>query len=213
MNKSARLIITVVLALGVIALAIYLCLCIRKPVKFQEEYDARSVLVINKLKDIRALQEQYKNTNGRFCSSIDSLIDFAQEGKALLVKKTGGVPDNMTEAEAVAKGFLRRDTTIVNPLDKLYGEGKLITPKDKIKDLKYIPYSEGEEFIMGADVIDKGGIPVAVFEAKAPIESYTKGMDEQTVINLRTELEQKENGYAGYKVGSLDQTITDGNWE
>ncbi|MDO5760194.1 MAG: hypothetical protein Q4Q06_04145, partial [Bacteroidota bacterium] len=155
----------------------------------------------------------YKNTNGRFCSSIDSLIDFAKEGRALLIKKTGSVPDNMTEAEALAKGILKRDTTVVNPLDKLYDEGKLITPKEKIDDLKYIPFSNKEEFIAGADVIDKGGIPVAVFEVKAPIESYTKGMDEQMVINLKAELEDRENGYAGYKVGSLDQTITDGNWE
>lgn len=213
MNKNIRLILTVVLAAGVVALAIYLYNCILKPVKFENEYNTRSEQVINKLKDIRALQEQFKNTNGRYCSSIDSLIDFAQEGKALLVKKTGTIPDNMTEAEALAKGILKRDTTVVNPLEKLYGEGKLITPKDKIKDLKYIPFSDGQEFTMGADVIDKGGVPVAVFEVKAPIETYTKGMDEQTVINRKAELEQRENGYAGYKVGSLDQTITDGNWE
>lgn len=213
MNKNVRLVITIVLAVGVVFLAIYLYRCILKPVKFEEEYNARSEQVINKLKDIRALQEQFKNTNSRYCSSTDSLIDFAINGKALLVKKTGTVPDNMTEAEALSKSILKRDTTIVNPLDKLYSEGKLITPKDKIKNLKYIPFSNGEEFVVGANTVNKSGIPVAVFEAKAPIESYTKGMDEQTVINRKAELEAKENGYAGYKVGSLEQTITDGNWE
>ncbi|MBR1769595.1 MAG: hypothetical protein IJ748_03965 [Bacteroidales bacterium] len=213
MNKTTRLVLTIVLFVGIVVLAFVLYRCILKPVKFENEYNLRSEQVITKLKDIRALQEQFKNTNGRYCSSIDSLIDFAQEGKALLVKKTGYVPDNMTEAEALAKGILKRDTSTVNPLEKLYAEDKLITPKDKIKDLKYIPFSDGEEFTMASDVIDKGGVPVPVFEAKAPIESYTKGMDQQTVLNRKVELEQKVNGFAGYKVGSLENTVTDGNWE
>lgn len=213
MNKTVRMSLLIVLALVVVGGAVFLAKCITKPVKFENEYNRRSAQVIEKLKDIRTLQEQYKNTNGRYCSSIDSLILFAQEGKALLVKKTGTVPDNMTEAEALAKGILKRDTTVVNPLEKLYGEGKLLTPKDKIKDLKYIPFSDGAQFTLASDVIDKGGVAVAVFEAKAPIESYTKGMDEQQVINLKAELEKRDNGYAGYKVGSLDQTVTDGNWE
>ncbi|MCQ2326637.1 MAG: hypothetical protein MJZ71_03655 [Bacteroidales bacterium] len=213
MNKNVRIILGAVLAVVIVGLAWYLYSCIMKPVKFNQEYDARSTEVINKLKDIRTLQEQYKNTNGRFCSSVDSLIEFAESGKALLIKKTGTIPDNMTEAEALKTGALRRDTTEVNPLEKLYAEGKLITPKDKIKDLKFIPYSNGKEFTMASGVVDKGGITVAVFEAKAPIETYTNGMDEQTVVNLRAELEQKENGYAGYKVGSMEQAITDGNWE
>lgn len=213
MNKTVRMSLLIVLALVVVGGVVFLAKCITKPVKFENEYNRRSAQVIEKLKDIRTLQEQYKNTNGRYCSSIDSLILFAQEGKALLVKKTGTVPDNMTEAEALAKGILKRDTTVVNPLEKLYGEGKLLTPKDKIKDLKYIPFSDGAQFTLASDVIDKGGVAVAVFEAKAPIESYTKGMDEQQVINLKAELEKRDNGYAGYKVGSLDQTVTDGNWE
>ncbi|MBQ9255167.1 MAG: hypothetical protein IJ180_10405 [Bacteroidales bacterium] len=213
MSKNVRIILGAVLAVVIIGLVFVLYTCIMKPVKFNQEYDTRKVEVINKLKDIRTLQEQYKNTNGRFCSSIDSLIEFAESGKTLLIKKTGTIPDNMTEAEALKSGALRRDTTEVNPLEKLYAENKLITPKDKIKDLKYIPFSDKEEFTMAASQIDKGGVLVAVFEAKAPIETYTKGMDEQTITNMKADLEKKDNGYAGFKVGSLVNAITDGNWE
>lgn len=213
MNKTTRTILLAVGAVLVVLMGFWLFTCIQKPVKFGAEYDMRSVEVINKLKDIRVLQEQYKNTNNAYCNNIDSLIDFALNGEALLVQKFGTVPDNMTEAEALKQGILKRDTTKVNPLEKLSTEGKLITPKDKIKDLKIIPYSNGQVFQMQAGTIDKGGVAVAVFEAKAPIETYTLGMDEQMVINKGKELETGFNGYAGWKVGSMDEPITDGNFE
>ncbi|MBR1626631.1 MAG: hypothetical protein IJ681_05755 [Bacteroidales bacterium] len=208
-----KIIVLGVGAVIIVALALVLRMSIQKPVKFEEEYSRRSTEVINKLKDIRTLQEQYKNTNNSYCNNIDSLIDFAFNGEALLIQKFGTVPDNMTEAEALKQGILRRDTTKVNPLEKLSAEKKLITPKEDIKNLKYIPYSDNKVFEMQAGTIDKGGIEIAVFEAKAPIETYTLGMDEQTIINRKAELEQSFSGYAGWKVGSMEQAVTDGNFE
>lgn len=208
-----RKILLVVGAFAIVFLVYLLSNSISNPLKFQEEYDKRSTEVINKLKDIRTLQEQYKNTNNAYCSTIDSLIDFAFNGDALLVQKFGTVPDNMTEAEALKQGLLRRDTVKVNPLEKLSAEGRLLTPKDKIRDLKYIPYSDREVFHMQAGNLDKSGIQVAVFEVKAPIETYTKGMDEQAVKILRSDLEKKKDGFAGWKIGSMEEPITDGNFE
>ena len=97
---------------------------------------------------------------------------------------------------------------------KLYSEKKLITPKEKLAELRYIPYSENGkvEFNLEAKKITKSGIEVSVFLVNAPIETYTFGMDKQDVINRKAELEDK-NKYAGWKVGDLDQPITDGNWE
>ncbi len=214
MNKKVTKSILLTVGLVVIVvLAFMVFRSIEEPVKFEEEYNKRSTEVINKLKDIRTLQEQYKNTNNAYCNSIDSLIDFAFNGEALLVQKYGTVPDDMTEAEAIQKGLLKRDTVKVNPLEKLSAEGKLITPKDKIKNLKYIPYSEGQVFQMEAGTLNKSGIQVAVFEAKAPIETYTKGMDEQTVLNKKAEQESSPIGFAGWKVGSMQEPITDGNFE
>jgi hypothetical protein len=206
-------ILTPVLAAIVIVLACVLYFNITKPVKYDNEYNRRSAEVIAKLKDIRTLQEQFRMTNGSYCSSIDSLLDFAEHGQAKIVKKFGTVPDSLTEEEAIKAGIVKRETITVNPLEKLYTEKKLITPKDKIKDLKFIPYSNNKTFTMSATKINKGGINVSVFEAKAPIETYTYGMDEQMTINKKADLNAKENGYAGWKVGALDQAITNGNWE
>lgn len=212
--KVRNTVISVVLCLGVIALSIWLYNCIMRPVKFENEYNKRSDEVVAKLKDIRVIQETYRMAKGEFCNNFDTMMVFLKEGKVPMVQKFGTVPDDMTEAEALKQGILRRDTTYVEPLEKLYGENKMITPKEKIETLRYIPYSENgkAEFTMQAKKINKSGVEVSVFLVEAPIETYTFGMDRQDVINRKAEIEAK-NKYAGWKVGDLEQPITDGNWE
>lgn len=207
-----RNIISIVLIVGVVVLAFVLYTSIMKPVKFENEYNRRSTEVVNKLKDIRAIQEAFKGTHGRYCGDIDSLLTFVETGKTLMVKKYGIVPDSLTEAQALRAGIVSRDTVEVNPLEKLIEEKHLITPKANIKDLKLIPYSKGDIFVVKADVIDRGGVKVPTFEAVADIETFTKGMNEQDVINRKTEIISK-NRYPGWKVGDVTQPITDGNWE
>ena len=211
---KVRNIISVVLAIAAVALAVVLYNCIMHPVKFDNEYNKRSEEVIAKLKDIRVIQETYKLAKGEFCGNFDTMMVFLNEGQVPMVKKVGTLPDDMTEAEALKKGILKRDTTYVNPLEKLYEEKKLQTPREKIADLRYIPHSENgkTEISIEAKKINKSGVDVSVFLVTAPIETYTFGMDRQDVINLKAELEDK-NKYAGWKVGDLEQPITDGNWE
>ena len=65
---------------------------------------------------------------------------------------------------------------------------------------------------MQADTIERGGVEVHVFEAKAPFSSFLLGMDEQTIINLDSKYEDIDK-YPGLKVGSMTEPSTDGNWE
>jgi hypothetical protein len=207
-----RTIISIVLIAAILVLAYVLYASILRPVKFENEYDKRSEEVINKLKDIRTIQEAFKSTNGRYCSDIDSLMTFLEVGRVNMVKKFGVVPDSLTEAQALKAGIIKRDTVQVNPLEMLIEEGRLITHKDQLKNLKYIPFSDNQVFEIRADIIQRSGIPVPTFEATAPIMTYTKGMNEQDVINWKADLEGKDR-YPGWKVGDVTQPITDGNWE
>ncbi len=216
--KRRNTIISAVLIIIAVVLAVVLYNSIMRPVEFENEYTKRSEQVIIKLKDLRACQELYKSAHGEFCNDIDSLLLFLETGRVPMVQKSflpGYDPDAMTEFEAQKKGLLRRDTTWVEPIKKLVEEKKLLTPVDKVKDLKYIPFSKdgGKEiFEMSAKKVNKGGLDVPVFQIIAPIATYTFGMDRQDVINRKAELEDK-NKYPGWKVGDLEQPITDGNWE
>ena len=71
---------------------------------------------------------------------------------------------------------------------------------------------QNEQFELQAGYIMRGGLKVAVFEAKTPYKSYLWDLDPQRVNNLRAEQEDLEK-YAGLKVGSMDEPSTSGNWE
>ena len=216
---------TAALIIVIIGLAYFLINGIMQPVKFEKEYNGRSTQVINKLKDIRAIQEAFRSKYGHYCGDIDSLVTFAQTDKVLFIQRTGTIPDGKSESQALKDGDLRKDTVYVSVAEKLYSavvyqEKKgtidslgLFTPKDKINDLKYIPFSENKEvFKLQAKMLDRSGTLVPVFEALAPIETYTKGIKEQEIINKTADLISK-NRYAGWKVGDLTQPILDGNFE
>ncbi|MDR0790457.1 MAG: hypothetical protein LBO06_06650 [Bacteroidales bacterium] len=216
---------TIALVIVIVGLAYFLVSGIMRPVNFDRDYNNRSSQVINKLKDIRAIQDAFRSKYGRYCGDIDSLVTFAQTDKVPFIQRTGTIPDGKTEAQALKDGDLKKDTVYVSVVEKLYSaviyqEKKgtadsigLFTPKDKIKDLKYIPFSDNQEiFQMKSNMLDRSGVLVPVFEVLAPIATYTKGIDEQEIINKTADLASK-NKYAGWKVGDLTQPIIDGNFE
>jgi CRISPR/Cas system CMR-associated protein Cmr5 small subunit len=220
-----KTILTIALVFVIIVLGCFLVSGIMHPVNFTNDYDTRSTQVINKLKDIRAIQEAYRSKYGRYCGDMDSLITFAETDKVPFIQRTGTIPDGKTEAQALKDGDLKKDTSYVSVVEKLYSsiiyqEKKgtanplgLYISKDKIKDLKYIPFSDNKEvFKLQARMLDRGGVSVPVFEAIAPILTYTNGMDKQDIVNKIADLESK-NRYAGWKVGDLTQPIIDGNFE
>ena len=205
-------ILQVALAVVIVVLIVLLYNSIMKPVRFDNEYILRRDAVVVKLKEIRNLQETYKMTYGRYASDIDSLVLGLKEGKLPVVKKYGNVPDEMTEAEALAKGIIRRDTVFMNPLEKMREEGKTAMTDEQLARLKYIPYTDNKIFEMRSRFVEKSGFDVPVFEAKVHLSVLLADLDQQDVMNKIAELEQS-NKYPGWKVGDYDNPITDGNFE
>lgn len=175
---------------------------IMQPMDFLKEKKHREVEVVQRLKDIRNIQSYYKNEKGSYTGSFDSLISFLKVGEIPVVSV---IPDPT-------------DTTFTRTISDTLGYVKVSDSLFKarrnfvINDLRFIPYSEGAQFEMGAGEIDRGGVKVSVFEAKAPFKVYLKGMDSQRIMNLVASEEAIER-FPGLKVGSLTEPSTDGNWE
>ncbi|MBO7541922.1 MAG: hypothetical protein J6T33_09715, partial [Bacteroidales bacterium] len=138
------------------------------------------------------------------------------------------VPEDMTETEALKQGYIRRDTVYMNPIQKLREEKKLykVTMQgdtidltdQELQELKYVPVKarEGEprlEFTSNAGMVERGGFQVPVFEVKVDLIDLLWDLDEQSVINKIADIERVSGKYAGWKVGSMDEPITDGNFE
>ncbi len=181
---------------------------ISEPIAFQKEQQKRYAETIQKLKDIRTAQGAFKEVNGDYTASFDSLIDFVKTGEFSIVRKIGEIPEDLlgkiTEKEAIAKGMIVRDTTKVPVLDSLFSADY------KIDSIRFIPYSGGHEFFLKKNVIEtQSKLKVKVFEASAPSKYILSGLDEQEIINLNDGLD-----YKGLKVGSVTEINNGaGNWE
>ncbi|OQX80013.1 MAG: hypothetical protein B6D61_02690 [Bacteroidetes bacterium 4484_249] len=195
-------IIKVLLLVIIVVLAYLVFESVMKPVRFNKSVDTRNKAVIQNLIDIRTSEMAYKTINGKYTSSFDTLIDFLKNGEIPVIKMVPD-PEDTTFTKTI------RDTLGFIPvIDSLFGKRMDF----KLNNFKYIPYSNNEIFDLDAGKIEKGGVEVHVFEAKAPFSIILNDLNEQMVVNLIASKEQIER-YPGLKVGSMTEASTDGNWE
>lgn len=187
---------------------------VMKPINFNKERTVREEAAEAKLKDIRKAQISYKDKYGKYTGSFDTLINFVKvdsfeipaflpvEGK---VWNQDEVP---TRKEALKLGILTKTTTKVAVFDSLFNEDY------PIEEIRYIPYTNNEEFVMGAGEVETGSkVKVKVFEAYALYDVLFNGMDKQLVINYKDD-RHKIIDFYGIKVGSLEEANNNaGNWE
>ena len=233
MNKAVKIILEVVLGLIIVGIAWALIASIQKPVKFNEEVDARSAVAIQRLKDIRTLQEAYKSVNGRFSSTVDSLKLFYEEGKMDIVMQIGSNDDSLAvvNTEKIKKANRRlKGDALTAKLQEAYDNGTKVVfstiTKMNVKDtlftrrpdfcvdsLKYIPFSGGQEVEMESAIKKVSGVQVPLFEARMPYKALLLGMDNQLRINLDADCRDR-NRYEGLQVGSVTAPNNNaGNWE
>lgn len=201
-----KIALKLVLLIVIIGLGYMVVESIMEPVRFNKQKDIREVAVIQKLEDIRAAELAYKAVNGKYMSSWDTLIDFVKNNEFPIIKEVAD-PNDTTNS------IIIRDTIGYMPIvDSLFGHRASFNADH----LKYVPipkkYFDNEKFELKAGSIERGGLPVYVFECKASYTVMLKGLDKQLTINLNKKVEEM-NKYAGLKVGSMEEASTEGNWK
>ncbi len=197
-----KTLIQLALFVVIIALGYMVFESIMEPVRFNKEKQQREKVVIERLKDIRSSQFIYKQLTGAYAPDFDTLISFLKIAEIPVVKI---IPDPNDTTYTLT---INDTVGYIKVADSLFGKRSGFT----YNMLTNIPFSNGDLFEMQADTIERGGVEVHVFEAKAPFTTFLKGMDEQTIINLISKFEDIER-YPGLRVGSLAEPSTDGNWE
>ena len=192
---------------------VYVCFqSIKNPIDFQAEKESREEAIITRLIDIRKAQAQYKTIKGKHTPSFDELISFLKNENIPFLLKEGVLTDEqlqsgMTEAEAVKKGLIKRDTLWVNAKDTLFGKDA------NVDDLAKVPFSDAKFKMDTATVFTASDLPIYVFECSVLYDQYLHGMDAQEVANLNHHAEVQEK-FAGLRVGDLTMANNSaGNWE
>ena len=204
---------------------------IHSDIAFDEVKAQREQLVKNRLWEIRSAEEQFKMVNGHFCGTIDSLIDWVKNEKAIdHVVKEGELSDDqleagMTESQAVRQGLIKRDTVWVSAAERL----GIANPDS----MRYVPVGrEGaliqlrkkDAFNLRANEWEN------LVEFRASLDDYMYGVDDKRVKNLKADLKKLSKNKAdlfednaddekgewyGLRVGDLQDAGTKmaGNWE
>lgn len=202
MNNKKFALINIGLVLVAILLVYLVIDSIRQPVAFANISRERELQVVQSLKDIRSSQVLFKQTYNRYTADFDSLIEYVKTGELPVVNIVAD-PNDTTFTKTI------NDTVgYIKVIDSLFSKRENFD----INTLRIVPFSQNVPFEMEAGYITRGGLKVAVFEAKTPYKVYLWDLDPQRVNNRRAEVEDL-NKFAGMKVGSMDEPSLSGNWE
>ena len=229
MNKTLKVILEILLAIGIVAIVYAIYSSIMQPVNFQREQKAREAVGIQRLKDIRDLEVAFKSVHNRFTADPDSLVAFYNTGKMEVVMQIGSKDDSLA-VENTAR-IKKANKKITNEqLYELYKKGEnlvfSITSEIPVKDtlfrsrenfvidsVIFIPYSGGKKVELDAIVKTVSGVEVPLFEARMPYRDLLKGLDNQLRINLDADREAM-NKFKGLQAGSITAPNNNaGNWE
>ena len=178
---------------------------INGPIKFNQVKNERYTEVINRLKDIRTAQIAHKDVNG-----FDSLVNFIDNGIFTVIEKRDS---SYLEYNRTYRIDMLKEIEIVDTLGFVSVKDSLFGNNESYKMMAKVPINGTDsEFSIKADIIDKNGYQVPVFEVKVKkdIVLFDQNKDlldqENKVISV--------DGVNGPEIilGSMTDVSTSGNW-
>ena len=183
---------------------------INGPIKFNQVKNDRYTMVIDRLKDIRTAQIAHKDVNGFYANNFDSLVSFIDTGIFTLIEKRDS---SYLEYNRTYRIDMLKEIEIVDTLGFVSVKDSLFGDNESYKMMAVVPIDgTNSEFSIKADIIDKNGYQVPVFEVKIQknIVLFDQNKDlldqENKVISV-----DAVNG-PEIILGSMTDVSTNGNW-
>lgn len=205
--------IQIILALVIVALTYVIYMQISTPIRFEDEQKAREKVVIERLKDIRTAQRQFKSKYQRFTADFDTLINFVLneeiEGERKIYDEDDSV--GMAKLKKLRKKNVEKFTYSVK--DSMF---KHLT-REQVAELRYVPFTNNQtQFLLDAgSLMTESKVVIPVVECKAPYISFLDTVVyRQEIINLVDNCMNNLDKYPGIKFGSMEGGNNEaGNWE
>ena len=183
---------------------------INGPIKFNQVKNDRYTKVIDRLKDIRSAQIAHKDVNGFYANNFDSLVSFIDNGIFTLIEKRDS---SYLEYNRTYRIDMLKEVEIVDTLGFVSVKDSLFGNTESYKMMAKVPIAGTDsEFSINADIIDKNGYQVPVFEVKV--------RKDIVLFDQNKDLLDQENkaisvdGVNGPEIilGSMTDVSTSGNW-
>ena len=181
------------------------------PIRFNKVKNQRYSKVINRMKDIRTAQIAHKDVKGVYANNFDSLVKFIDEGIFTLTEKRDS---SYMEYDRTYRIDMLREVIVVDTLGYVPVKDSLFNDTDKFRNMAFIPIEgvEDSTFQIKAEVINKNGYRVPVFEVKIAKKVILFDQDEDFIKQENETV--SVDGVNGPEIilGSLTNVSTNGNW-
>lgn len=183
---------------------------INAPIKFNEVKNKRYLKVIDKLKDIRNAQIAYKSVNGVYADNFDGLIKFIETAQYTLIQKRDS---SYMKYNRIYRIDMLEEIIVIDTLGFASVKDSLFGNSDRYKTMAQIPIDGIDKtFTIKADVIDKNGYNVPVFEVRISKDDVL--FDQNKDLLKQEKALMSVDGVNGpdLVLGSMTEVSTNGNW-
>ncbi len=184
---------------------------INGPIKFNQTKNERYAKIIDRLKDIRKSQIAHKDVKGVFSNNFDSLVKFVDEGYFTLIEKRDS---SYMEYDRTYRIDMLREVIVIDTLGTVSVKDSLFKNSTRYQDMAYIPIDGVRDsvFTINAEVINKNGYKVPVFEVKVSKSVILFDQDADLVQQENETVSVDGVNGPAIVLGSLSNVSTNGNW-
>ncbi|MFK7832646.1 MAG: hypothetical protein AB8B52_05170 [Winogradskyella sp.] len=207
--KKLKPVINIVLWGLIVFLAYITYMSVYKEIQFNQLKKERFAVVIDRLIDIRDSQLAYKNVNGKYTDSFETLINFVENGKVPITQRRDTLVLDEERTKAFGGVETMKTITLIDTLDYWSPKDSLFDGSDRYKKMMDVGIGkEGAKFTLKAGRLEE----FSVFEASVD-KAIVLDDQEKYLIEKEKQVMSVDgvNGPA-LKVGSMEEVFTKGNW-
>ena len=210
LTEKNRKIVTYILYFLSIILVFQIYNSIDAPIEFNKVKNERYQKVIERLKDIRNAQVAFKSVNGIYSDNFDSLVNFIETGQFTIIEKRDS---SYMQYDRVYRIDMLREVIVVDTLGFVSVKDSLFKNDNRYKDLALVPIDGiDEKFSIKADIIDKNGYNVPVFEVKVSKDVILFDQNKDLLMQEKETVSVDGVNGPALVLGSLEDVSTNGNW-
>jgi hypothetical protein len=210
LTEKQRNISTYVLYFLSVVLVFLIFRSINAPIKFNEVKKERYSKVIERLKDIRNAQIAFKSVNGIYSNDFQELIKFVDSAEFTITQKRDS---SYMEYDRIYRIDMLREIIVTDTLGFVSVKDSLFANNLGYKDMASVPIQGIESlFSLKADIIDKNGYNVPVFEVRVPKDIVLFDQNKDLLSQEKETISVDGVNGPDLVLGSLTDVSTSGNW-
>ena len=163
----------------------------------------------DRLKDIRNAQVAFKSVNGIYSNNFEEFVKFVDSAQFTIVQKRDS---SYMQYDRVYRIDMLREVIVVDTLGYVSVKDSLFSNTDSYKSMASIPIDGiDEKFKLKADIIDKNGYNVPVFEVRVSKDLILFDQNKDLITQEKQTVSVDGVNGPDIVLGSLSDVSTNGN--